>query len=74
VLAQAAETAASSEIGITFSDDGARKTKKTIGNARNKGEVFHSNAKQSSRDRTANHAYNKFRGLAYDGMAIPPSS
>ncbi|RSN62734.1 hypothetical protein DMH01_08765 [Amycolatopsis sp. WAC 04182] len=114
--AQAAETAASSEIGIASSDDGACKTKKTVGNARNKGDVFHSyaktsvfkhnhvgiyyttktiveapgkgsksksvtastlkkcgpiykmsvNAKQSSRDKAANHAYNKFRGLAYD--------
>lgn len=114
--AQAAETAASSEIGIASSDDGACKTKKTVGNAKNKGDVFHSyaktsvfkhnhvgiyyttktiveapgkgeksksvtastlkkcgpiykmsvKAKQSSRDKAANHAYNKFRGLGYD--------
>jgi uncharacterized protein YycO len=43
--AQAAEADASSEVGITSSDDGACKTKKTVGNARNKGDVFHSYAK-----------------------------
>lgn len=114
--AQAAEADASSEVGITSSDDGACKTKKTVGNARHKGDVFHSYAKttvfkhnhvgiyyttktiveapgsgsksrsvtastlkkcgpiykmfvdtkQSNRDKAANHAYDKFRGLAYD--------
>lgn len=114
--AQAAETAASSPVGIASSDDGACKTKKTVGNARNKGDVFHSyaktkvfkhnhvgiyyttktiveapgkdsksrsvtastlkkcgpiykmyvKAKQSSRDKAANHAYNKFRNMPYD--------
>lgn len=114
--AQAAETAAQSEIGIASSDDGACKTKKTVGNARNKGDIFHSYAKtavfkhnhvgiyyttktiveapgsgqksrsvtastlkkcgpiykmyvdvkQSTRNKAADHAYNKFRGLSYD--------
>jgi uncharacterized protein YycO len=41
--AQAAETAAS-DIGIASSDDGACTTKKTVGNARNKGDIFHSYA------------------------------
>ncbi|MBD9723987.1 YiiX/YebB-like N1pC/P60 family cysteine hydrolase [Streptomyces caniscabiei] len=113
--AQAAETAASSPVGIASSDDGACK-KKTVGNARNKGDVFHSyaktsvfkhnhvgiyyttktiveapgkgsksrsvtastlkkcgpiykmsvKAKQSSRNKAANHAYNKFRNMPYD--------
>lgn len=45
--AQAEETAASSPVGIASSDDGACKTKKTVGNARNKGDIFHSYAKTS---------------------------
>jgi uncharacterized protein YycO len=114
--AQAAETDASSPVGIASSDDGACSKKKTVGNAKNKGDVFHSHAKtsvfkhnhvgiyyttktiveapgkgqksksvtastlkkcgpiykmsvkakQSSRDKAANHAYNKFRDMPYD--------
>jgi uncharacterized protein YycO len=114
--AQAAETAASSPVGIASSDDGACSTKKTVGNARNKGDIFHSyaqtavykhnhvgiyyttktiveapgrgtksksvtastlkkcgpiykmyvNAKQASRDKAANYAYNNYRGKDYD--------
>lgn len=43
--AQAAEADPSSTVGIASSDDGACTTKKTVGNARNKGDVFHSRAK-----------------------------
>jgi uncharacterized protein YycO len=114
--AQAAEPDPSSAVGIASSDDGACTTKRTVGNARFKGDVFHSYAKtavfkhnhvgiyytrdtiveapgsgtrsrsvtastlkkcgpiykmyvstnQSNRDKAANHAYNKFRGMEYD--------
>lgn len=114
--AQAAEPERSGQVGIASSDDGACTTKKTVGNARNKGDVFHSYAKtsvfkhnhvgiyyttativeapgsgsksrsvtastlkkcgpiykmyvnttQSNRNKAADHAYNKFRGLEYD--------
>ncbi|MGC7094238.1 YiiX/YebB-like N1pC/P60 family cysteine hydrolase [Amycolatopsis lurida] len=114
--AQAAETDASSPVGVASSDDGACKTKKTVGKAKNKGDVFHSyaktavfkhnhigiyyttntiveapgtgqksksvtastlkkcgpiykmsvKAKQASRDKAANYAYNNFRGKEYD--------
>ncbi|WP_434446960.1 YiiX/YebB-like N1pC/P60 family cysteine hydrolase [Lentzea sp. E54] len=43
--AQAAETDPSSTVGIASSDDGACTTKKTVGNGRNKGDIFHSYAK-----------------------------
>jgi len=43
--AQAEETAASSPVGTASSDDGACTTKKPVGNARNKGDIFHSYAK-----------------------------
>lgn len=43
--AQAAESAASSPVAIASSDDGACKEKKTVGNGRNKGDIFHSYAK-----------------------------
>ncbi|MBN6041193.1 YiiX/YebB-like N1pC/P60 family cysteine hydrolase [Amycolatopsis sp. 195334CR] len=125
VPAQAAEADASSPIAIASSDDGACKTKKTVGNARNKGDVFHSyaktaifkhnhvgiyyttktiveapgkdsksrsvtastlkkcgpiykmyvKAKQSSRDKAANYAYNNYRGKEYDtNFALNKSS
>ncbi|MFI9452690.1 YiiX/YebB-like N1pC/P60 family cysteine hydrolase [Amycolatopsis sp. NPDC052450] len=114
--AQAAEADASSQIGIASSDDGACNAKKTVGNARNKGDIFHSYAKttvfkhnhvgiyhttktiveapgsgqksrsvtastlkkcgpiykmyvdvtQSTRNKAADHAYNKFRDMPYD--------
>lgn len=41
-----AETAAASNpVAVASSDDGACKKKKTVGNARNKGDIFHSYAK-----------------------------
>ncbi|WP_181193405.1 YiiX/YebB-like N1pC/P60 family cysteine hydrolase [Prauserella shujinwangii] len=44
--ATAAETAASNPVAIaSSSDDGACSKKKTVGNARNKGDIFHSYAK-----------------------------
>ncbi|SMC71430.1 Permuted papain-like amidase enzyme, YaeF/YiiX, C92 family [Lentzea albidocapillata] len=112
---QAAETDPTSEVG-TASSGGGDCTKKAVGNARNKGDIFHSYAKnvvahnhvgiyyttktiveapgkdqksksvtastlkkcgpiykmyvdtkQANRDKAANHAYNKFRDLPYDG-------
>ena len=46
--AQAAEADPSSEVGIASSDDGACKTKKTVGNGRNKGDIFHSYAQTAA--------------------------
>jgi uncharacterized protein YycO len=43
--AQAAETDPASTVGIASSDDGACTTKKTVGNGRSKGDIFHSYAK-----------------------------
>jgi uncharacterized protein YycO len=114
--AQAAETAATSPVGVAADCT----TKKTVGNARYKGDIFHSYAKsagykhnhvgiyyttktiveapgpgqksksvtastlkkcgpiykmyvkttQAKRNKAANHAYNKFRGLAYDSNFV----
>lgn len=114
--AQAAETAASDPVATSSSGGGDCTTKKTVGNAKNKGDIFHSysktsvyehnhvgiyyttktiveapgpgsksksvtastlkkcgpiykmsvNAKQASRDKAANYAYNNFRDKEYD--------
>ncbi|QFU92739.1 hypothetical protein YIM_37910 [Amycolatopsis sp. YIM 10] len=118
--AQAAEADTSSPVGTASSDDGACKTKKTVGKAKNKGDVFHSyaqtavfkhnhigiyyttntiveapgkgqksksvtastlkkcgpiykmyvEAKQSSRDKAANYAYNNLRDKEYDSNFV----